>query len=291
MNRNLVRTLLFAGVLGLLAIFATACGSSDDTTADSGGSTEQKSVSSPQAEAAIEDYRGYLEENTAELVAGTEPFVAAVVAGEVEKAKSLYAPARTPYERIEPVAETFGDLDPEIDARENDVPASQFEGFHRIEKELWEEKSLKGMAPVAEDLLADVEELAERVETVELKPEQIANGANELLAEVSASKITGEEERYSHVDLVDFEANVEGSEAAFESVKPLLDESGNDLSGEIEADFKAVFNSLEPYRTDDGFVPYTDLTQADTKKLAVGIDTLAEKLSLVPAALAQAEDG
>jgi iron uptake system component EfeO len=290
MNRNLVRTLLCAGVLGLLAFFATACGSSDDTTDNSGG-TEQESVSSPPAEAAVEDYRGYLEENTTELVAGTEPFVAAVLAGEVEKAKSLYAPARTPYERIEPVAETFGDLDPEIDARENDVPANQFEGFHRIEKALWEEESVKGMAPVAKDLLADVEELAERVKTVELEPEQIANGANELLAEVSASKITGEEERYSHVDLVDFEANVEGSEAAFEAVKPLLDESGNDLSGEIEADFKAVFNSLEPYRTDGGFVPYTDLTQADTKKLAVGIDTLAEKLSLVPAALAQAEDG
>lgn len=287
MNRNLVRTLLCAGVVGLLALFATACGSSDD---DPATTTEAAhTTNSPQAEAAIEDYRSYLEENTAELVAVTEPFVAAVVAGELEQAKSLYATARTPYERIEPVAETFGELDPEIDARENDVPANEFEGFHRIEKALWEEESLKGMAPVAEDLLADVEELAAKVATVELEPEQIANGANELLAEVSATKITGEEERYSHVDLVDFEANVEGSEAAFEAVKPLLDDA--DLSGEIESDFKAVFNSLQPYRTDDGFVPYTELTEADTKKLAVGIDTLAEKSSLVPAAIAQAEGG
>ena len=82
------------------------------------------------------------------------------------------------------------------------------------------------------------------MKAVELQPVQIAEGANGLLGEVSASKITGEEERYSHIDLVDFEANVEGSEAAFEAVKPLLDESDPDLSGEIEADFKAVFNSL-----------------------------------------------
>ena len=286
MNQNLVRTLLCAGVVGLLALFATACGSSDDTTTTA--TEAAPATNSPKAEAAVAAYRSYLEENTAELVAETEPFVAAVVAGEIEKAKSLYATARTPYERIEPVAETFGELDPEIDARENDVSANEFEGFHRIEKALWEEESLKGMAPVAEDLLADVEELAEKVESVELDPAQIAAGANELLAEVSASKITGEEERYSHVDLVDFEANVEGSEAAFEAVKPLLDDA--DLSGEIESDFKAVFNSLQPYRTDDGFVPYTELTKADTKKLAVWIDTLAEKLSLVPAAIAQAED-
>jgi len=286
MPQNLVRITLCAAVAGLLALTATACGASEETTTTE---VEVAQQTSPKVEAAIEDYRSYLEENTAELVDATEPFVAAVVAGELDKAKGLYATARTPYERIEPVAESFGDLDPEIDARENDVPANEFEGFHRIEKALWEEESLKGITPVAEDLLADVEELAEKVETVELEPEQIANGANELLAEVSASKITGEEERYSHVDLVDFEANVEGSEAAFEAVKPLLDEDDADLGGEIEADFKAVFNSLEPYRTEDGFVSYTELTKADTRKLATGIDTLAEKLSLVPAAIAGSE--
>lgn len=262
------------------------------TDGDSGTLTvagELDTESSPEVEAAIDDYRSYLEENTAELVSATEPFVAAVVAGEVEKAKALYPAARIPYERIEPVAESFGSLDPKIDARENDVPASEFEGFHRIEKALWEEETAKGMAPVAEQLLADVEELAEKVKTVELQAVQIANGANELLGEVSASKITGEEERYSHIDLVDFEANVEGSEAAFEAVKPLLEPENTDLSGEIEADFKMVFNSLEPYRTEDGFVLYTELSKADTKKLAVGIDTLAEKLSLVPAAIASAE--
>ncbi|HWJ43398.1 MAG TPA: iron uptake system protein EfeO [Solirubrobacterales bacterium] len=379
MHRNLVRTLLCLGALGLLAVFATACGSSDDDTTsgstdaevlsfaltdtgcdpvdaeapagpitfeventssnpdvhelevldgetvlgetpdlsegdsgtftltleageytllcpgtdgDSGTLTvsgELETSNSPEVEEAIATYREYLEENTAELVEATEPFVAAVVAGNIAEAKSLYPAARIPYERIEPVAESFGSLDPRIDARENDVPASEFEGFHRLEKALWEEESLKGMAPVAEQLLADVEELAEKVKTVELQAVQIANGANELLGEVSASKITGEEERYSHIDLGDFEANVEGSEAAFEAVKPLLEPDDAELAGEIEADFKMVFNALEPYRTEDGFVPYTDLTKADTKKLAVSIDTLAEKLSLVPAAIASAE--
>jgi iron uptake system component EfeO len=286
MPRDLVRIALCAAVAGLLAVTAVACGSDDETTTTE---TEVAQQTSPKAEAAVAAYRDYLEENTAELVEATEPFVAAVVAGELDNPKGLYATARTPYERIEPVAETFGDLDPEIDARENDVPANEFEGFHRIEKALWEEGTTDGMAPVAEDLLADVEELAAKVKSVELEPVQIATGANELLAEVSASKITGEEERYSHVDLVDFEANVEGSEAAFEAVKPLLDERNPELAGEIEADFKAVFNSLQPYRTDDGFVPYTELTEADTKKLAVGIDTLAEKLSQVPAEIASSE--
>ncbi len=265
------------------------CPGGDDERGTLTVSGELKAKGSAKADAAVAGYREYLEENADELVAKTKPFVAAVVAGDVAEAKSLYAPARIPYERIEPVAESFGSLDPRIDARENDVAASEFEGFHRIEKALWEEGTADGMAPVAKQLQADVEELAEKVEAVELQAVQIANGAVELLGEVSASKITGEEERYSHTDLVDFEANVEGAEAAFEAVKPLLDESDPELGGEIEADFKMVFAELEPYRRGNGFVSYTELTEADTRKLARSIDTLAEKLSQVPAAIASAE--
>jgi iron uptake system component EfeO len=256
-------------------------GSDEDGTLTVTGGAEAQT--SPETEEAIAQYRGYLERNTAELVTATAPFVAAVEAGDIEKAKVLYAPARIPYERIEPVAESFGGLDPRIDARENDVPANEWSGFHVIEKALWEEDTADGMAPVAKQLLADVEELAGKVKSVDLQAVQIANGANELLGEVSASKITGEEERYSHIDLVDFEANVEGAEAAFEAVEPLLSAKDPKLAKEIEAQFDKVYTSLKPYRRGEGFVSYTELTQADTRKLAQQIDALAELLSEVPA--------
>lgn len=284
MTRTPARAALCVAAALVLAVFVAACGSSDDETTTS--AAPEAKQESAQEKAAVAQYRDYLEANTDELVAKTKPFVAAVVAGNVAEAKARYAAARIPYERIEPVAGSFGDLDPRIDAREDGVPADEWGGFHRIEKALWVEDTAKGMAPVAEQLQADVEELAENVKAVKLDAVEVATGANELLAEVSGSKITGEEERYSHIDLVDFEANVEGSEAAFEAVKPLVDATDADLSGEIEADFKAVFNSLQPYRTEDGFVSYTELTEADTRKLSIAIDTLAEKLSQVPAVIA-----
>ncbi|MBS1860141.1 MAG: iron uptake system protein EfeO [Actinobacteria bacterium] len=246
---------------------------------------------SPEVEKAIAGYRDYLVENTEGLTKQTKPFVAAVEAGEIAKAKVLYAAARVNYERIEPVAESFGDLDPRIDARANDVKPSEFGGFHRIEKALWAEATAEGMKPVAAELLANVEELEERVKGVSLQAVQIANGANELLTEVSTSKITGEEERYSHIDLVDFKANVEGSQVAFEAVAPLMEKQDLQLVKEIEADFEAVYAALQPYETkaSPGFVLYPELTKADTRKLAQAIDTLAEKLSLVPAQIAKGE--
>jgi iron uptake system component EfeO len=285
---------------GLPGSFSLTLEEGEYTLRCNGGSEEDgtltvtgklKSKDGPEVEQAISSYRDYLEENTAELTAKTKPFVAAVVAGNVAEAKSLYPAARIPYERIEPVAESFGDLDPRIDARENDVPLKEWGGFHKIEKALWEEGTAKGMAPVAEQLLADVEELEAKVKNVDLRAVQIANGANELLGEVSASKITGEEERYSHIDLVDFKANVEGSQVAFESVEPLLSKSDPKLAQEIEADFETVYRTLEPYETagEPGFVLYTELTKADTRKLAQTIDILAEELSQVPAAIVSGE--
>jgi iron uptake system component EfeO len=193
-------SLLFAG-----------CGSDDSF---GGTNTQATSSDSLGSQEATGRYRRYLVEQTGLLVDRTRAFVKALNYGNVEQAKRLYPTTRMPYEAVEPVAESFGTLDPDIDAREGDVPAASFRGFHRIEKALWLDNTTKGVRSVAAKLLADIKRLQALVYTIKLEPAQVANGANELLTEVSSSKITGEEERYSHTDLWDFEANVQGSQAA-----------------------------------------------------------------------------
>ncbi len=236
---------------------------------------------SPEGEAAVEQYRAYVEDQATQLVAATKTFTDAVANGDVAGAKAAYAAARIPYERIEPVAETFGDLDPRIDAREGDVAKKDWGGFHLIEQALYVNGTTAGMAPVAKQLQADVEQLQGLIADTQYEPATIANGAVELLNEVSASKITGEEERYSHTDLVDFLANVEGAQAAFDAVKPILIVKNAALASQIDARFADVDAALAPYGSGSTFVPYTDLTKADTAKLSQSIDALAEPLSKV----------
>jgi iron uptake system component EfeO len=230
---------------------------------------------------AVSQYRQYLEAQTAELVTTTKAFTDAVDAGNLEQAKALYAPSRVAYERIEPVAETFGDLDPKIDAREGDVPKKEWGGYHYIEQKLWVDGTTDGLSEYTEELNEHVEQLANLVKDVELQPAGIANGAVELLNEVSKSKITGEEERYSRTDLVDFEANVQGAEAAYDAVKPILQEKDPQLVTELDAKFAAVYAALQPYKPNGTYVAYTALTKDDTKTLSQVIDSLAEPLSTV----------
>ena len=188
---------------------------------------------------------------------------------------------RAPWERIEPVAATLGDLDPNIDAREGDVPDEEWRGFHRIEQALWVDEITEGQEEYARQLRTDVEQLQGEVQDLELRPEDLVTGSIELLNEVSAGKITGEEERYSRTDLYDIQANVEGSEAAFEALRPSLEERDPGLVAEIEDRFGAVYETLEPYRQGDGWVPYTELDEGERRRISQRIDALAEHLSQI----------
>ena len=143
----------------------------------------------------------------------------------------------------------------------------------------------------ATKLMDDVNTLAHGVQTIELQPAQLANGAVELMNEVANSKITGEEDRYSHTDLSDFQGNLSGSEKAFDLLVPALRQTGNaTLAASIAARFAAVQRSLDRYkrRTTLGYAPYTQLTLADRKTFAVEIDALDEPLSTVAAKVSSA---
>jgi iron uptake system component EfeO len=232
-------------------------------------------------ETAVEDYRAYVVEESEQLVEETGVFTEAVISGDVDAAKEQFGPAREHWERIEPIAASLGDLDPAIDAREGDVPADEWTGFHRIEKALWEENTTEGQEEYARQLQADVEQVQEQVEGAELRPEDLVTGSVELLNEVSAGKITGEEDRYSHTDLYDINANIEGSEAAFEALRPALEERDPELAEEISSRFGDLYATLEPYRQDDGWVPYTELDEEERRRLSQDVDALAEPLSRV----------
>ncbi|NMO50957.1 iron uptake system protein EfeO [Actinoplanes sp. TBRC 11911] len=237
---------------------------------------------------ATESYSRYVTSQSEALVQKTGDFVTAVKAGDVAKAKALFPVARTYYERIEPVAEIFGDLDPKIDGREDDATAAlPFSGFHKIEKDLWVSGDITKDGPVADQLLADVKEVVTKAKDEKLSPLQLANGAKELLDEVANSKITGEEDRYSHTDLWDFAANVDGSQAAVAALRPALEQRSPDLVKQIDTAFTTVDSELAKYQVGDGWKLQTDLSDAQLKGLSDAINALAQPISQIAGVIAK----
>ena len=239
--------------------------------------------------AAVTGYRAYVAAQSADSLALGKELQAAIAAGDLEKSKTIYAASRVGWESVEPVAEAFGDLDPEMDLREADLEAGQkWTGWHVIEKGLWVQKSTAGLTPFADGLVANLEDLGSRVPTAEINGTSMANGAKELLDEVATGKITGEEEAFSHLDLVDFQANVTGAKKVYDLLKPVVAEAQPDLAKQLDTTFAALQTELDAVRTGPGvteFPSYDTVDKPTRDKLSAAVAGLAEPLSHLAAAV------
>jgi iron uptake system component EfeO len=264
-----------------------------------------------QKQQAVDLYAAFVKDQVGQLLPAVEEFAAAYESGDDDTARTQFPLVRAYYERIEPVAEALGDLDPRIDYREVDAVAESLDwtGFHRIEKDLWvpaedalnadgETPAWQDWAPSTEDeraafgdqLIADVQELYDYVHSADFQTaldEQgvagISNGAIALLDEVAMGKITGEEDWWSGTDLWDFAANVEGSKMAFSLARDFAaskDDEGEALVADIDAGYAALEAALAVHGSlVDGFVFYDELTDADKREFTDLINALAEPLS------------
>ena len=258
-----------------------------------------------QVDQAAVNYVAYVKDQVGQLVTGTKTFVDAFESDtpspDGKTAAELYATTRANYERIEPVAESFGDLDPAIDFREADVPAEdEWTGWHRIEKDLFPPAAADNggaeYVPLTADersyygdkLVADTQSLYEAVNASDytVTIDAISNGAIGLLEEVASGKITGEEEIWSHTDLWDFQANLEGARVAYEGVRDIVETKDPELVKTIDERFDSLEKTLAQYGSlESGFTYYNELSTEQVKQLADGVSALSEPLSQLTATL------
>jgi len=285
------RTALAAALLPL-PLALGACTSGDPATPDATGLTPAQQA---LVETAAHHYGQFVQDETAQLLAGTRAFVAAYKSGNDDRARALYSPTRAHWEAIEPVAETFGDLDPKTDAREADLEEGQeWTGWHLLEKDLWPADAGADYVALtqaqrveyADLLLSDLQQLEGQVADADYTGEQIANGAKELLDEVANGKITGEEEIWSHTDLVDFQANVDGAKKAFEVLHPVVEQTDPELGEALPSRFSELQSLLDAHRQGSGFVSYDALSTDQVKALSDAVNALSEPLAQLATAVA-----
>ena len=275
-----------------LGMVGAGIGTSEFTVTGDAGAVDADEKE--RTDAAVTNYVSYVKDQVGELVTAVGTFTEAYASGDDETARALFPTTRVHYERIEPTAEAFGDLDPQLDFREPmaEEDGIEFTGFHRIEKDLWAPDGFTpsdaaGRRVLADGLIEDVATLYDLVysDAFTVSLSDISNGAIGLLDEVAASKITGEEDEFSHTDLWDFQANVEGASVAYGNVREIAaarGEDGSDLVADIDEQFENLTALLAQHgNLEDGFVFYDELTPEQIKELSDGINALAEPLAVL----------
>lgn len=264
------------------------------TVTENGSAAGTSAEDQALIDSATANYAAYVREQIGELVTGTAAFAAAYASGDFDQARALYAPTRAHWERVETVAESFGDLDPKLDLREADLEAGQeWTGWHAIEKDLWPQDAEPGFVAytptqrqlLADQLVADTATLNERVQDLTFTLSQLTNGAIGLIDEVASTKLTGEEEIWSHTDLWAVQANVDGAYVLFQEVLPLLSQRDEALATQLASEFDGVNGILDGLRAGDGFIPYDKLSKQQVKALSDQVNALAEPLNTLTAVL------
>ena len=273
-------------------------GATEFTVTDSGKPVEVSSDEKAQIDAAVTNYTAYVRDQSGQLLEQTKSFAELYKKGDFEAARKAYAPTRMYYERIEPTAEAFGDIDPALDQREADWQEEgadgEWTGWHAIEKDLWRPNGYQGLSEderskMADKLVEDTQKLYDLVysDNFKISLSDISNGAISLLEEVATTKITGEEEAFSHTDLYDFVANVEGAKVAYGDVEDIAKAKDAKLAGKISDAFTELQRELDKYKDGDGYVSYDTIDEAGRKALSDKVNALRLPLAQLTAAIVQ----
>ena len=281
MKKNKLFMALMAGTI----VISGCAAKTDKKEENKAAQVDTSKDTKEQLKQATDLYKKFVENQVDTLLKDTEKFAETIKSGNLDEAKKQYPVIRMAYERSEPIAESFGELDVNIDFRladylEENKTEEGWRGFHRIEKIMWEQNTTKGTEEYADQLVKDIKELKAKVATVEVTPDLMVTGAVDLLNEVATQKITGEEEIYSHTDLYDFKANIEGAEEIFKIFKPLIEKKDSKLASDLTEKFATINSLLDKYKTDEKhYKLYTDLTKENTKELSEAVTKLGEPLS------------
>ncbi|MEN5030003.1 iron uptake system protein EfeO [Pseudomonas sp. Ps21-P2] len=237
----------------------------------------------------LSEYRVYLSTQSSALIRAVNDLQQAIDSGDLAQAQNAYAPARAAYQRIAPAAQRLSELDNAINARADYYEKREqdpgFGGFHRLEFGLFSQKSVDGLTPVVQKLQTDIASLKQQLLAQSIAPEQLASMVVRNMLSIAEVRSNGEEERYSHLDVNGFAANLEGTRKVIDLLRPLLAKSSGDVLKKIDTASTALDDQLLMLKTADGFKPYDQVSTEQRKQVADKAKALADALDGIDPAL------
>ncbi len=238
----------------------------------------------------LSEFRVYLNSQGGALIKAVSALQQAIAAGDLTQAQALYLPAREAYQRLAPAAQRLAELDNAINARadyfEKREQDPAFSGFHRLEYGLFEQRNLADLTPIAQRLLSDVTTLKQQLLAQSLPPEQLVSIlVRNLNSLVDVRAASGEEERYSHLDLNGFAANLAVTRKVMDLMQPLLSKSAADLLPGIDSAINAFEAQLDSLKVDGHYRSYDSVTADQRQQIADKAKALAAALDGIDPAL------
>lgn len=235
------------------------------------------------------EYKVYLIRESSAAIAGAEALQGVIAAGDLAAAQAAWIAARAPYRRIEPLAFRLSDMgnaiDPLAELLEGREADPGFTGYHRLEYGLFAERSVDGLAPFAEALVADLTELKARLSGFTVSPSLLISLPGDMARRLGDGKIEHGEDLYSGADLQDIAASLDGIAKLAGLLGGVIAPVDPALKDEAAAAVEKTRAALDGLKVGDGFPPYDRVDESARKTLAASFSELAATLARLQPAI------
>lgn len=174
----------------------------------------------------LKQYHAYVADGLGTLADQTAALAQAVRSGNRGAAQQAWLAAHLTYERLGAAYNAFGDSDRAINGTTAGLPAGAadpgFTGFHRLENGLWHNEPMPALSPVADQLGQAVQKLRTSFANAQINENDLGLRAHEIMENTLQFELTGRTDYGSGSSLATARANLAGTRAVLDVLRPLL---------------------------------------------------------------------
>lgn len=235
----------------------------------------------------LKAYQQHVMTGLGELVANTGKLKDTVHGGDRAAGEAAWLTAHLTYERLGAAYDAFGDSDGALNGTADGLPGGAadpgFTGFHRLEQGLWHGEDLGVLAAVADRLDTDAHALQKSFGDSQVDGNDLGLRAHEIMENTLQFELTGRTDYGSGTNLATARANLDGTRAALEVLRPLLAPRYPALS-KVDTWLNRTQTALDATRHPDGsWTRPAELSRPQRQKLNADVSELTELLAPIAA--------
>jgi len=255
------------------------------------GPTTMIPVEPQQMVGADLSYQTYVSQQLNGLAGEITGLQSAIAGGDLARAEAAWLTAHLTWERLGAAYDAFGTLGTSIDGLAPGQAVGQtpgmpggpnFEGFHRIELDLWGEQDLLQAAADTTQLAGNVAQLVEQFSIESIPPAELPLRAHEILEDSLRNELSGDDDYGSGTDMASVEADVTGTEVLLQLLAPLLKQRAPELVPRALVQLNRLDRALEATRQDGHWVAVAQVPLSEREQVNGAIGAALEILAIIP---------